>query len=222
MYRFGPGTPAGESPREFPEGAAIGVRIFRPDEDLRVSDHQKSSVFGLLPEASNIIAPKAPSFVRSSAMAYSGERVAGTQTSPIDGLRPRRCLNPDCNAMFALCRSCDRGQRYCSDPCRKRMRRQQLLAAGHRYQASEAGKEAHRHRKGTYRHRKSRAGVTHQGPVSITISPPTPSACLTQCAICGQANRWTNPFYWLPGRRRRPRPSRRSANVQDSTFLHDR
>jgi len=141
-------------------------------------------------------------------MAYSGERVAETQASPIDGLRPRRCLNPDCNTMFALCRNCDRGQRYCSEPCRKRMRRRQLLAAGHRYQASETGKEAHRHRQCTYRQRKSRAGVTHQGPVSITISPPTPSACLTQCAICGQANRWANPFYWLPARRRRPRPNR--------------
>ena len=149
-------------------------------------------------------------------------RVAGTQTAPIDGLRPRRCLNPDCDAMFALCRSCDRGQRYCSAPCRKRMRRRQLLAAGHRYQASEAGKEAHRHRQCTYRQRKSQAGVTHQGPVSITISPPTPPACLTKCTICGQTNRWMNPFYWLPGRRRRPRPSRRSANVQNSTFLHDR
>ena len=110
-----------------------------------VSGHQKSSFFRLLPEASNIIAPKAQSSVRSSRWRIVA-RVAGTQTSPIDGLRPRRCLNPDCSAMFALCRSCDRGQRYCSDPCRKRMLRRQLLAAGHRYQASEAGKEAHRHR----------------------------------------------------------------------------
>jgi hypothetical protein len=38
-----------------------------------VSDHQKSLFLGLLPEASNIIAPKAPSSVRSSAMGYSGE-----------------------------------------------------------------------------------------------------------------------------------------------------
>ena len=186
-----------------------------------VSDHQRSSFFGLLPEATNIITPKAQSSVRSSAVGYSGNRVAGTQTSPIDGLRPRRCLNPDCGAMFALCRSCDRGQRYCSEPCRKRIRRRQVLAAGHRYQTSEAGKEAHRHRQCTYRQRKSGAGVTHQGPVSITISPPPPSACLTQCAICGQTNRWTNPFYWLPGRRRRHRPSRWSANVQNPTFLHD-
>ena len=77
---------------------------------------------------------------------------------------------------FALCRSCDRGQRYCSDPCRKRMRRRQVLAAGHRYQASEAGKEAHRHRQCTYRQRRSQSAVTHQSPVSIAISSPTPPA----------------------------------------------
>jgi len=155
-------------------------------------------------------------------MAYSNDRVAGTQTAAIDGLRPRRCLNPDCRASFALCRSCDRGQRYCSDPCRKRMRRRQLLTAGNRYQASEAGKEAHRHRQCTYRQRKSRVGLTHQGLVSINISPPTPPVSLTQCAICRQANRWMNPFYWLPRRRRRPRLSRRSANVQNSTLSRDR
>jgi hypothetical protein len=141
------------------------------------------------------------------AMGYSCERVAATETAPIDGLRPRRCLNPDCNAVFALCRSCDRGQRYCSDPCRKRMRRRQVLAAGHRYQASQAGKEAHRHRQCTYRQRRSQAAVTHQSPVSFTISSPTPPARLTKCTICGRSNRWMNPFYWLPGTRRRPRPS---------------
>lgn len=150
-------------------------------------------------------------------------RVAGEQTASIDGLRPRRCLNPDCNAIFALCRSCDRGQRYCSDPCRKRMRRRQLLAAGHRYQASEAGKQTHRRRQCAYRGRQSAAGVTHQGPVSIIKSPPTHGACsLTNCAVCGQTNRWMNPFYWLPDKRRRPRRGRRSANVQNSTFSRDR
>ncbi len=134
--------------RCLPNNPAIAVEappVLKIEQNRPVSGHQKSSFFRLLPEASNIIAPKAQSSVRSSRWRIVA-RVAGTQTSPIDGLRPRRCLNPDCNAMFALCRSCDRGQRYCSDPCRKRMLRRQLLAAGHRYQASEAGKEAHRHR----------------------------------------------------------------------------
>ena len=148
-------------------------------------------------------------------------RVASTDTAPIDGLRPRRCLNPQCNEMSVLCRSCDRGQRCCSDPCRKRMRRRQLLAAGRRYQASETGKEAHRHRQSAYR-RKSAASVTHQGPVSITISPTTSAACLTKCAVCGQHSLWMNPFYWLRDRRRHLRRGRGPAKVQNSTFLHDR
>jgi hypothetical protein len=128
-------------------------------------------------------------------------RMAERQPAPIDDLRPRRCLNPECNAMFALCRSCDRGQRYCSGPCRRRMRRHQLLAAGRRYQASEAGKKAHRHRQCTYRRRQSGPSVTHQGRVSITVSPPTAGACLSRCAVCGQTCAWMNPFYWLPATR---------------------
>ena len=148
--------------------------------------------------------------------------MAAPQTAPIEGLRPRRCLNQQCNATFALCRSCDRGQRYCSDHCRKRMRRQQLQSAGRRYQASEDGRKAHRHRQCVYRRRKSGTSVTHQGSASITISPPTPGGSLTRCAICGQASVWVNPFYWLPDRRRRHRRGRPSAKVQNSTFLHDR
>ena len=143
-------------------------------------------------------------------LAYSG-RVAGIRTAPFDALRPRRCLNPDCNTVFALCRSCDRGQRYCSDPCRRRMRRRQLLAAGRRYQASEAGKEAHRRRQCAYRRSHSGSGVTHQGPESITIPQPANTACLAKCALCGQRSDWLNPFYWLPATRRRPERSRRSA-----------
>jgi hypothetical protein len=33
-----------------------------------------------------------------------------------DGLRLRRCCDPACNAVFAICRTCDRGQRYCTSP----------------------------------------------------------------------------------------------------------
>jgi hypothetical protein len=40
------------------------------------------------------------------------ERVA--RHGCLDGLRLRRCCDPSCNAVFAICRSCDHGQRYCS------------------------------------------------------------------------------------------------------------
>ena len=150
-------------------------------------------------------------------------RVAGAMTtdrSP-EGLRPRRCCNPTCNAMFAVCRSCDRGQRYCSGACRKRMRRRQLASAGRRYQAT-AGRQAHCRRQRAYREHQSQARVTHQGLVSITTPRPSAGGCLTQCAVCGQPNRWIKPFYWLPFRRRHPRRGRRRASVQISTFSRDR
>jgi hypothetical protein len=55
----------------------------------------------------------------------------------------QRCFDPTCNTLFTICASCDRGQRYCSDACRQRMRRQQLRASGRRYQASAAGRQNH-------------------------------------------------------------------------------
>ena len=33
---------------------------------------------------------------------------------------PRQCCEPICSAMFAVCATCDRGQRYCSELCRSR------------------------------------------------------------------------------------------------------
>ena len=140
-------------------------------------------------------------------------RAAGAMTTDrsTDGLRPRRCCDPSCNAMFAVCRSCDRGQRYCSDACRKRMRQQQLRSAGGRYQSSEAGRLNHCQRQQAYRQRQCRPRVTHQGPVSITA--PQPSASLSRCAVCGREDRWINPFYWVPRRRRSsrrgPQPAKR-------------
>ena len=47
---------------------------------------------------------------------------------PVEGLRLRRCMNPECHTMVALCRGCDRGQRYGRPACRQQMRRQQVLA----------------------------------------------------------------------------------------------
>jgi hypothetical protein len=136
---------------------------------------------------------------------------APTTDRSTDSLRPRRCVNPGCNAMFALCRSCDRGQRYCGDACRKRMRQQQLLAAGRRYQASEAGKQNHCQRQQAYRQRQCQPRVTHQGPLPSITPKPYSGGHLNQCAVCGQTNPWINPFHWLPVRRRRPLRGRRSA-----------
>jgi len=141
---------------------------------------------------------------------------------PADGLRLRRCLDPTCNTLFTLCAKCDRGQRYCSEACRRRMRQAQLRAAGRRYQASEVGKQNHRRRQHAYRQRASQRGVTHQGPTSITVPRALRPVYLTRCAMCGRQNHWMNPFYEIPRRRRGSRRRWRSAQVQISTFSRDR
>ena len=127
-----------------------------------------------------------------------------------EALRLRRCNDPTCNALFTLCERCDRGQRYCSNACRTRMRRKQRAAAGRRYQASPAGRQAHCRRQRAYRQRCKPAGVTHQGPLLIISSPLQSAPSLCRCLICGFESRWINPFPTLPlwlrkGRRRRDR-----------------
>ena len=139
-------------------------------------------------------APKARSSVRSSAwhiVREVPERIAGHGCP--DALRLRTCCEPSCNAVFAICRSCDHGQRYCSAACRKRRRRQQTRAAGRSYQATEAGKLAHRCRQRAYRRRIGPAHVTHQG-----VSPPELLRTGSDCPIgrrferrCGLPRRHT-------------------------------
>ena len=117
------------------------------------------------------------------------------------GLRLRRCCDTRCNVVFTICASCDRGQRYCSEPCRKRTRQQQLHDAGRRYQATATGKAKHCERQQAYRQRRSRASVTHQRFVA-TNSKRLHIVNLARCAVCGRHNPWINPFYWGSNRRR--------------------
>jgi hypothetical protein len=46
----------------------------------------------------------------------------------------------ECGARFHLCRRCFRGQRYCSDPCRRQARRRQCRAAQERYLSKRQGR----------------------------------------------------------------------------------
>jgi hypothetical protein len=130
---------------------------------------------------------------------------------PTEGLRVRRCFDPTCNTLFTICASCDRGQRYCSDGCRKRMRQQQMRASGRRYQASAVGKQNHSQRQQSYRRRRCQPRVTHQGPASITTPHETQPTNRSQCLVCGRENRWSNPFDGLPRRRRISRQRPRTA-----------
>jgi hypothetical protein len=115
----------------------------------------------------------------------------------------------DCRAIFFICRSCDRGQRYCSDHCRQKARRRQHREANRRHQQSPEGKLDHRDRQRAYRERQQ-GGVTDQSsrPILVSVTIPTPrpesidaesaiesSACsLITCIICGRSGYWIQSF----------------------------
>ena len=117
-----------------------------------------------------------------------------------NALRIRRCCNPSCGIVFAICAGCDRGQRYCSSPCRELTRHAQLRAAGRRYQCTAAGRAKHCQRQRAYRKRES-SSVTHQGLRTSGLHGLALPGHLSSCAICGRFNRWIRPFDSFPPRR---------------------
>ena len=98
----------------------------------------------------------------------------------------RRCHARDCGALFYICRSCYRGQRYCSEGCRQATRREQRRAANRRHQQSPEGRLDHRDRQRTYRLGGVRLRVTDQGSAA-----ELPSGSITQ----------RDPIEMKPGRR---------------------
>lgn len=97
--------------------------------------------------------------------------------------RQRVCRG--CNAVFCICRSCDRGQRYCSPECRIPALRQQRRCANRRHQHSPEGRLDHRDRQREYRKRCAQRGVTDRSSPALT-SPGNISACypgLTKTAM---------------------------------------
>ncbi len=83
----------------------------------------------------------------------------GDDSSKLVLLRERHCQASGCNAVFYICKSCDRGQRYCSPSCRARARRLQHCVASRQYQKSPEGREGHRDYQRAYRER-LRAALT--------------------------------------------------------------
>jgi hypothetical protein len=77
-------------------------------------------------------------------------------------LRQRLCR---CGTTFYICRSCDRGHRYCSERCRLKARREQRREANRRHQQSLEGRLDHRDRQRLYRQRlrSRKKSVTDQG-----------------------------------------------------------
>ena len=61
------------------------------------------------------------------------------------------CRGSGCGTMFYICGSCYRGQVYCGERCRRRMRRNQMRRANRKHQDSPEGKLDHRDRQRVYR-----------------------------------------------------------------------
>jgi len=117
-------------------------------------------------------------------------------------LRQRQCRGESCGAVFYVCRSCDRGQRYCSERCREKSRRQQRRTANLRHQRSDEGRLDHRDRQREYRLRLVRR-VTDQGSdgevSSFTLRPLTEwpfeaEAGEAFCRLCGRRGSRIDPF----------------------------
>jgi hypothetical protein len=104
--------------------------------------------------------------------------------------------------VFYLCRPCDRGQRYCSERCREKSRRQQRRAANRRHQRSDEGRLDHRDRQREYRLRLVER-VTDQGSggevCSSTLrrlSEWSFEAGVGEvfCRLCGRRGTLVDPF----------------------------
>ena len=128
--------------------------------------------------------------------------MAGVQPRPF---YQQRCHARSCGALFFICRSCYRGQRYCSEPCRQITRREQRRAANRRHQQSPEGRLDHADRQREYRLRLARR-VTDQRSAeestSGTISPsdpiePRPGRLAPRrvcCIVCGRRGRFIEIF----------------------------
>jgi hypothetical protein len=85
-----------------------------------------------------------------------------------------------CGAQVALCRRCDRGNRYCGPGCSHHARAEAQRQAGRRYQRSWRGRMAHAQRSRRARQRRAAAStaavdadnVTHQGSQPAMVCAP--------------------------------------------------
>jgi hypothetical protein len=95
-----------------------------------------------------------------------------------DPLRLRFCRRLECRAIFFICRSCDRGQQYCSTNCRQSARVKQRRAASRRYWQSADGRISHRLNQRAYRLRRAQgrrhAEEQNRGRVTDQGSAPAP------------------------------------------------
>jgi len=89
---------------------------------------------------------------------------------PVD-LRPVSCRREGCGRWFYLCRSCDRGHRYCSDSCRRQARKKTLLDARRKYARSWRGRLSNRIRQRRHRLRNPLQSRVSEETVTDHSSP---------------------------------------------------
>ena len=136
-----------------------------------------------------------------------------------DVLRQRFCNWRECGAIFWICRSCDRGQRYCSGRCRQKARREQCRAANLRYRKTMEAKLDQRDRQRAYRRRLAKCSVMDQGSprdpssrkivTAVHSRPVAAPECgksirktrmihdhgVPCCIVCGRRGLFVNPFH---------------------------
>ncbi len=109
---------------------------------------------------------------------------------------PARLFNcARCQCQVIICRSCDRGNIYCSSNCSKSARRESVRNSGKRYQNSRRGKIKHAQRQQCYREGQ-KIKVTHQGSIESPTNDLLPPNQITptkksdigyiHCHFCGK------------------------------------
>jgi hypothetical protein len=122
-----------------------------------------------------------------------------------DQVRFRQCLcrGQACESVFYVCRPCDRGQRYCSERCQDKTRREQRRVANRRHQRSLEGRLDHRDRQREYRRRLAARRVTDQGSGEevcsstlppLTLPPVETASGEVICCVCGRRGTLVDPF----------------------------
>ncbi len=137
-----------------------------------------------------------------------------------------------CSRQVSICKSCDRGNRYCSSVCSHTARREAQRAAKRRYQSTPRGRELHRARQARYR---SRQRVTDQGCFFVPkgasegserVPEPQKQQPAPFCCACGAGPivfyRLAALSWSMPAKERRRRSSRKSALRRRKTAVFDR
>lgn len=103
--------------------------------------------------------------------------------------RISNCKIASCRKQFSVCSKCDRGQVYCSDPCRVQGRRESLRRAGSRHQKSPEGARDHADRQAEYFSRWKKK-LTHQGSnfQNVSIGLPSPVLVEDVSILCHEAD----------------------------------